>query len=92
MKLKQQPGNSHFAQALFYCILAEETLGKKCEKVFLCYPEKCYERKVTEASKEYLMQIISTMEKDLETLPRVKSKAYCKYCKYSRLCPWSPRN
>ncbi len=92
VKLRRQFGGSHLAQVVFYCLLAEKALGKECEKVFLCYPDGCEERKVSKAMKEHSLQLLLSLEKDLEALPAVKGKPYCKYCKYSSLCPWSPRN
>ena len=79
----------HLAQAVFYCLLAEERFQLPCNVLYLCYQEECERVKVSASLKRSVEDLVEVIEESLKSLPKTKRKAYCNYCKFSSICPWS---
>ncbi len=79
----------HLAQLTFYCLLAEEKYNLPCNVGYLCYQDGCEKIKVTTSLKRSVEDLIEVIEEDLKSLPRTRRKAYCSYCRFSSVCPWS---
>ncbi|NPA84496.1 MAG: CRISPR-associated protein Cas4 [Crenarchaeota archaeon] len=75
-------------QAAFYCILAEEALGKPCRALWLCSPSRCIRKNFTEGLRISVIGMVESLEEDLKTMPRGRPSGYCSYCKYAGICPW----
>ncbi len=79
----------HVAQATFYCLLAEEKFQRPCSVFYLCYQEDCERVRVTLSLKRSVEDLIEVIEENLKSLPKTRRKAYCNYCHFSGVCPWS---
>ena len=76
-------------QSAFYCLLAEEVLGKVCTSLWLCTPSGCVRKRFTPSLRRSVIGMLKSLEEDLKSLPRAKRNKYCSYCKYSSICPWA---
>jgi len=84
-----EPHESHLLQVLAYCLLVEETWGKRPPHGLLRYKHDTFKVDYSKQTRAYLIQVLQEMRASSQQseVPRSHDiPARCRACAYQRVC------
>jgi len=84
-----QPYDSHLLQLAAYCLLVEETTGRRPPHGLICYPGATFRLEYTPALRDRLIRTLAAMQVDLDASSAPCGQAdtrRCANCGYRGAC------
>jgi CRISPR-associated exonuclease Cas4 len=91
-RTESEPHESHLLQVLAYCLLIEETWGKRPPHGLLRYKHDTFKVDYNKQTRAYLIQMLQEMraaERQVEVPRSHDIPARCRACAYNRICDQS---